>query len=104
MDFENFNKTELIELHRIQHGRRISRSTSNQSLIEMMENGRIDRISPKEKTRAKLQVFIKSNWSLYQTNLPCRGQINEGQCTVFKCPEARHVDCYLNVKSQIKEE
>lgn len=104
MDLTELNKTELIELLRLQTGRRLSRTLSNNELIEMMNTGEITRFARTEHSRMRLEQFIQKNWDYYQTNLPCRGQINEGNCTIFRCPEGRHIDCYLNVKDQIDKE
>jgi len=104
MDLNELNKTELTELFRIQTGRRLSRSLSNDELITAINTGEIVRSARTEKTRMKLEKFIAKNWDFYQTNLPCRGQVNEGKCSVFRCPEGRHIDCYLNVKDQLDKE
>ena len=100
--FEDLNKTELLELIRHQTGRRLSRKLNNNELIEILNTGILRSYSETEKTRLQLEQFIDKNWEYYQTNLPCKGQVNEGKCTIYKCPEARHIGCYLAVKKYLK--
>lgn len=104
MDLNELNKTELIEILRLQTGRRVSRTLATNDIINMLDTGSISTFSKTEKTRYRLEQFIEKNWDYYQTNLPCRGEPNEGKCTVYRCPEGRHVDCYLNVKDEIDKE
>lgn len=98
MNLEELNKTELLELIRQQTGKRISSTTSRANLIQMIEMGKVWDISNTEHSRVKLELFIDKNRQYYQTNLPCRGQINEGKCTIFKCSEVLHLSCFSNIK------
>ena len=104
MDFNQLNKSELLELLRLQTGRRVSTINTQEELITMLNGEDLHRFAKTEGTRAKLQIFIEKNWELYQTNLPCRGKPNEGKCTIFRCPDGRHVNCYMNVQSQMSKE
>lgn len=103
-DLTQLNKTELINIIKAQTGRRVSRTLSTEELIDMISNGNYSRFAKTEQSRVRLELFIEKNWDFYQTNLPCRGQFNEGKCTKFKCPESRHINCFLNVKDQLIKE
>jgi outer membrane protein assembly factor BamA len=103
VDLQDLNKSELIELIKQQTGRRISPSLSNEELIAIANTGEIKGISATESTRKRLQVFIDKNKTLYQANLPCLGQLNEGKCTIFKCSEMRHTDCWNNLKDKVND-
>jgi len=103
MDLLDLNKTELLELIRQQTGVRLSPNSTIEELVETINTGHILSSSAVESGRRKLQLFITDNWEFFQTNLPCRGQINEGKCTIFKCPNSRFINCYQNVKEHLKE-
>ncbi len=100
-NLENLNKTELTELIKIQTGMRISPSSTDDELIAIATTGEIKNLAASNSTRKRLQIFIDKHKEAYQANLPCAGKINEGKCTVYKCSEIRHIDCWNNLKEKI---
>jgi len=100
MNLEELNKTELLELIRQQLGRRVDSNLTKANLIRIVEMGKLEKVSKLEESRYKLELFIDKNKQYYQTNLPCRGQINEGKCTQFKCSEILHLSCFSNIKDE----
>ncbi len=74
--YETLSRSELVELIRKQKGRRASQVSTRENLLEVLD-GKEGKF-PTEDSRKRLQVFIEKNWDSVQTNLPCRGEINEG--------------------------
>jgi hypothetical protein len=98
------NVTELAFIIRRQTGLVVKRSVSKERLIELLENGGMptpEEISPTTETRKSLQLYIEKNWTGIQSQLPCKGE-NRGRCTVYPCPEGRHVDCFLSATPHMK--
>ncbi len=92
------NDSALAHLIRRQTGMVVRRSVGRNRLIQILENGggpAADEVAPTQETRRKLQVYIEKNWTNIQSQLPCKGE-NRGRCTIYNCPEGRHVDCYLS--------
>ena len=94
------NDTELRYLIRRQTGLVLKRSVTKERLIELMsgdewQTPHPDEVSPSTETRRQLQVYIEKNWSGISSQLPCKGE-NRGRCTIYPCPEGRHVDCLLS--------
>lgn len=102
VELETLNKTELLDLIRRQTGRRVSSLLTLEELRGIVNGNPITEFSKTEVTRKKLEIFIEQNWEFYQIYLPCRGQVNEGKCTIFNCSEGLHTECWLNIKDQIK--
>ncbi len=92
------NVTELTQLIRRHTGLVVKRSVPKERLIELLENGGLptaEEISPTTESRKRLQLYIEKNWMGIQSQLPCKGE-NRGRCTIYPCPEGRHVDCLLS--------
>jgi hypothetical protein len=100
MNLNELNKTELLELCRLHGHARLKEGLTKDRLIEIINNGTTsaDDLANTNITRKRLQQFIQDNWELVNTNLPCKGKLNAGKCTIFPCSEARHVSCYLGAK------
>jgi hypothetical protein len=104
IDYASFNKTELTYLIRNILGVVVRRSVSKDRLVEMIKTGEYpkpEEISPTTESRKKLQVFLENNWSSLNSQLPCKGE-NRGKCTIYPCPEGRHLDCYLSAEPHMK--
>lgn len=100
---DQFNITELVEIIRKQHGVVVKRSVGKDRLIELVETGAVpqkEELALTMLSRVKLQTFIQKNWAMVGSQLPCNGP-NKGKCTIYPCPEARHVDCYLRAEPHI---
>lgn len=103
-DLNLLNKTELALLLKRQTGLVVKRSVSRERLIQLQEEGGSlspDEVSPTTESRRKLQMYIEKNWVGIQSQLPCKGE-NKGRCTIYGCPEGRHVDCYLSASRHMK--
>lgn len=101
---ESLNTTELCEMIRRQLGKIVKRSLSRERLIEIIEYGQMpaaEEISGTVETRKLLQSFIEQNWGALNSQLPCKG-LNRGKCTIFPCPEGRHLDCYTQNIEQVR--
>lgn len=106
VDLNALNNSELAHLIRRQTGLVVKRSVSRERLIQILEYGASygptpDEVSPTQETRRKLQVYIEKNWVGIQSQLPCKGE-NKGRCTIYGCPEGRHVDCYNSALPHMK--
>jgi hypothetical protein len=100
---EQFNTTELIEIIRRHHGVVPRRSLSKERLIELVETGAKpsqEELAQTMQSRVRLQTFIEKNWVMVGSQLPCSGP-NKGKCTIYPCPEARHIDCYTSAAPHI---
>lgn len=98
------NATELAHLIRRQTGLVVKRSVGRERLIEILENGggpAAHEVSPTQETRRKLQLYIEKNWTNIQSQLPCKGE-NRGRCTIYGCPEGRHVDCFQSASPHMR--
>lgn len=98
------NETELAQLIRRQTGLVVAKAVSRERLIEMLTNGqppRPEELSRTDDSRRKLQLYVEKNWNGIQSQLPCKGE-NRGRCTIYPCPEGRHVDCLLAAGPHLK--
>lgn len=98
------NATELAFIIRRQTGLVVKRSVTKERLIELLENGGVptaDEVSPTTETRKHLQLFVEKNWVAINSQLPCKGE-NRGRCTIYPCPEGRHIDCLLLAEPHMK--
>lgn len=103
-DLQQLNATELASIVRRQTGVVVKRSVPRLRLIELIEYGLAplpEEAAKTNETRKVLQLFIEKNWSWVNSQIPCKGE-NMGRCTVYPCPEGRHLDCYLAAKDQIR--
>lgn len=92
------NMTELAQLIRRHTGLVVKRSVPKERLIQLLEDGGLptaEEISPTTDSRKRLQLYIEKNWMGIQSQLPCKGE-NRGRCTIYPCPEGRHVDCLIS--------
>lgn len=104
INYESLNKTELAQLLRNKTGLVIKRSVSSERLIFLLTTGEEpteDEISPTTDSRRRLQLFLEKNWSTLNSQLPCKGD-NRGKCTIYPCPEGRHLDCYLSAEPHMR--
>ena len=103
-DIRTFNTTELLSIIRRQMGVVVKRSVPRERLIQIIEDGtppNPEECSGTNQTRRVLQTFLEQNWARLNSQLPCRGP-NMGRCTVYQCPEGRHLDCYEAAREQIR--
>jgi hypothetical protein len=103
-NLELLNITELTYLIRRQTGLVVKRSVSKERLIQLLEYGGLptaEEISPTTESRKRLQLYIEKNWTGIQSQLPCKGE-NRGRCTIYPCPEGRHIDCLLSATPHMK--
>lgn len=94
----SLNFTELAYIFRRQTGLAIKRSVPITRLIQLLEDSGLplaDEISPTTDSRKRLQLYIEKNWNAINSQLPCKGN-DRGHCTVYNCPEGRHIDCLLS--------
>lgn len=94
----SLNFTELAYIFRRQTGLVIKRSVPITRLIQLLEEGGLplaDEISPTTDSRKRLQLYIEKNWNAINSQLPCKGN-DRGHCTIYSCPEGRHIDCLLS--------
>jgi len=101
---ESLNKTELGNMIRERRGVVIKRSVDTPRLIEILRNKEMpkpEEISPTTESRKRLQMFLEQNWATLNSQLPCKGE-NRGKCTIYPCPEGRHLDCYLSAEPHMK--
>lgn len=100
----NLNDTELAQLIRRQTGLIVKRAVGRQRLLQLLEDGGMpgpEEISSTNESRKRLQIYVEKNWIGLQSQLPCKGE-NRGRCTIYPCPEGRHVDCLLAAGPQLK--
>jgi len=101
---ESLNTTELCEMIRKQIGVVVRRDLAKPRLIEIVEYGQApkpEELSGTSETREILQAYLEKNWSLLNSQIPCKGT-NRGKCRIYPCPEGRHLDCYLAARTQIR--
>lgn len=100
MQLEELNDTELWEIARLQLSAncrrpvRLSRSVSRERVIELILTAQEP--DPREElieSRVRLEKWIAKNWVSVNSQLPCHGK-DRGKCTIFACPEGRHLLCY----------
>jgi len=98
------NTTELLAILRSQTGMVLKRSVPRDRLIQLVEDGGKplpEELAGTNETRRILQTFIERNWSWIGSQVPCKGE-NAGRCTIYPCPEGRHLDCYTANKENIR--
>lgn len=96
-DLMRLNATELAQIIRQRTGWVIKASVPKERLAAFLygqAQPTPDDLAETTKTRHSLQIFIEKNWALFGSQLPCKGE-NRGRCTIYPCPEGRHVDCFL---------
>jgi len=97
IDLMRLNITELTQLIRQRMGWVVRASVSKERLTAFLygtAQPTEEDLAETTKTRVTLQVFIEKNWSLFASQLPCKGE-NRGRCIIYPCPEGRHIDCFL---------
>lgn len=98
------NETELAYIIRRQTGLVIKRSVRKERLVQLVEEGGAvleEEIAESTRTRKELQLYVEQNWEGVNSQLPCKGP-DKGKCTIYPCPEGRHVDCFLSAGPHIK--
>jgi len=93
---ENLNSSELLEILRRQ-GYRLSPSVPKERLIYLINSGEGPlpaEVSGTMPSRKRLEMWIDQNRAFISSQLPCKGPL-QGRCTVYDCPDGRHLDCYL---------
>lgn len=103
-DLTQMNETELALLARSQTGLVVKRSVGKERLIQLQEYGgrpEEHEVSPTNESRKRLQLYIEKNWTGIQSQLPCKGE-NRGRCTIYPCPEGRHIDCLISATPHMK--
>ena len=103
-DLTRLNITELIQIIRQKTGWVIKASVPKERLMAFLygtDQPTIDDLAGTARTRHQLQVFIEKNWDLFASQLPCKGE-NRGRCTIYPCPEGRHVDCFTAAEPHIR--
>lgn len=102
VDLSSLNSSELLALIRQSSGFVLRRSTTRERLMEIVRGSppRTEEVADTTASRLRLQTFIGENINWLSSQLPCKGE-NRGVCTVYPCPEGRHVDCYLSAKKQL---
>jgi hypothetical protein len=94
---DEFNKSELIELLREEGHGNISRGNGIPRLIAALEDEEDPEPCPLEGRRSTMEKHIRRNWTRIRTQLPrCNGK-----CTVFGCPDAIVIGCWLRFKDEI---
>lgn len=91
------NFTELAQLIRQRTGWVMKASVPKVRLVSFLygtAQPTAEDLAESTKTRNTLQLFIRDNWSLFASQLPCKGE-NRGCCTIYPCSEGRHADCFL---------
>lgn len=101
-ELPTLNTTELLNIIRRQTGMIVKRSVEREWLLQIIEYG--DPPAPHEvadtmETRRRLQVFVEKSWDWLNSQLPCKGE-KRGKCTIYPCPDARHLDCYMAAQKQ----
>jgi hypothetical protein len=100
MHLDELNDTELWEIARLQLSSawckpiRLSRNVPRERVMYLIEANQPP--EPREvliETRLRLQQWVKKNWDLVNSQLPCQGP-DRGKCTEYACPEGRHLTCF----------
>lgn len=98
------NETELAQLIRSQMGMVVVRAVGRDRMIEILEHcyqPGPHELSKTDDSRKRLQLYVEKNWTGIQSQLPCKGD-NRGRCTIYPCPEGRHIDCLLAAGPHLK--
>lgn len=102
-DLMRLNVTELRQLIRHSLGLVIRASVPKERLVSFLygqANPTEADLAGTVSSRQTLQNFIEKNWSLFGSQLPCKGE-TRGKCTIHLCPEGRHVDCFNSARPHI---
>jgi hypothetical protein len=104
-NLDEMNLTELLQIlsSRGYGSFRLKRSTPRDRLIHLIQSGEIpspDELAGSTETRKALAAWISKYRVSIETQLPCKG-VNRGICTIFPCPEGKHLDCYLGARDKI---
>lgn len=97
---EQLNLSELLEILR-RRGERLSPAVAKDRLIQLIRNGeapRPEELSGTMPSRKRLETWISKNRTYIASQLPCKGP-DQGMCTIYDCPDARHLDCYLSAEA-----
>jgi hypothetical protein len=100
----DMNHTELASIVRRTTGVIVRRSVTRERLIELITNQQMptaEEISDTSRTRRMLQQYIEVRWPYINSQLPCKGE-NRGKCTIYPCPEGRHMDCFTGNQEDIR--
>jgi hypothetical protein len=102
-ELEWLNTTELLEILRRPGygGYRLRRSIPDERLIQLIRTGVIpseNELAETSKSREWLETWVQSNKTGIISQLPCRGT-DQGKCTIYPCPEGRHLNCYLKAEA-----
>ncbi len=100
MQLEDLNDSELWEMARLQIlaswgiTSRLKRGLSRDRVIAIIEGNLAPHASEMAMdTRLKLQEWIAKSWEMVNSQLPCTGK-DRGKCSIYECPEGRHLRCY----------
>lgn len=97
------NETELLYLYRCHTNLVLKRGVGKERMIELLANKQLpqeEEISDTTNSRKSLQLYVEKNWNSLNSQLPCKGD-NRGRCTVYPCPEGRHLDCLLSARPHL---
>ncbi len=103
-DLRTLNGTELIDIIRRQTGMVVRRSVPHERLVQLVEEGGMpapEELADTNQSRLRLQMFIEAYWVQVNSQLPCKG-MNRGRCTIYPCPEGRHLDCYGRNRERVE--
>lgn len=103
-DLRSLNTTELLDIIRRQTGLVVRRSVPHGRLVQLVEDGGMpsqEELAGTNESRKVLQLFIEKNWTQINSQLPCKG-VNRGRCTIYPCPEGRHLDCYRSSREHLR--
>ena len=95
---ESLNRTELLEMARLQGFGFLRRDARTEDLIALLTNGGTpprELVARTMDTREQLEKFIEQFWDRIQSQLPCSGPLL-GKCTEYGCSEGRHADCLIS--------
>lgn len=100
---DDYNQTELLEIVRTNTGLTIKRGVPRERLVAIVYGSppTEEEIAGTAESRKTLQLFLEKNWDWLASQLPCSGA-NKGRCTIYPCPEGRHLDCYHAARPQIR--
>jgi hypothetical protein len=98
---ELINKSELLLIIKESENSDISRMTTSNELISILENGDTTRSKkcPLFSIKERMENYIQDNIRKMRTQLPnCTGH-----CTTYGCPNGIVVNCYINIKDLLGE-
>jgi len=102
-DLMRLNVTELSQLIRQRTGWVVKVSVPKERLVGFLY-GQLqltaEDLADTTQSRRSLQVFIEKNWTWVNSQLPCKGE-NRGKCSIYPCPEGRHLDCFNAAGPQV---